>query len=99
MDTLYIFQAVVGRRQNKLRNASGLIGLSFFRHDYRIVKIAHIGKRTRSEHQFLYAKVQYILVPPHFHQVPSHYICSGGGTGMADCIFSITIAVHTAKQT
>ena len=45
-------------------NAAGLFGLSFFRHEYRIVKIAHIGSRTRSEGQFLYAKVQFILVPP-----------------------------------
>ena len=45
----YIFQAVVGRRRNKLRNASSLLGLSFLRHNYRIVKIAHIGSRTRSD--------------------------------------------------
>ena len=36
----------------------------FFRNEYRIVKIAHIASGTRSEDQFLYAKVQFILVPP-----------------------------------
>ena len=57
----------MGRRRNILRNAAGLIDLSFFRHEYRIVKIVHIGSRTRFEDQFLYAKVQFILVPPpHF---------------------------------
>ena len=38
------------------------------------------GCRTRSEYQFLYAKVQFILVPLHFQLVPSHYVCSGDGT-------------------
>ena len=72
----------MGRRQNKLRNAASLIGLSFFRHEYRIVKIVHIGSRTRFEDQFLYAKDQFILVPspPPFHLVPPHYVCSGDGT-------------------
>ena len=62
----------MGCRQNKLRNAAGLIDLSFFRHEYRIVKIVHIGSRTRFEDQFLYAKVPFILVPPppHFQLVP-----------------------------
>ena len=59
-----IFYAVLGRRRNKLRNAVGIIGLSFFSHEYRIVKIAHTCSRTRSEDQFLQAKVQFILVPP-----------------------------------
>ena len=68
-------------RRNKLRNAAGLIGLSFFRHEYRIVKIADIGSRTRFGDQFLYAKVQFIIVLPHFQQVPPHYVCSGDGTG------------------
>ena len=68
------------RRRNKLRNAAGPTGLSFFRHEYRIVKIAHIGSRTRSEDQFLYAKAQFILVPPYFQLVPPHYVCSGDGT-------------------
>ena len=37
--------------------------------------------RTTSEDQFLYAKVQFILVPtPHFRFVPSHFLCSGNGT-------------------
>ena len=72
----------MGRRENKLRNVAGFIGLSFFRHEYRIVKIAHIGSRTRSEDQVLYTKVEFILVPltPHFHLVPPHYVCSGDGT-------------------
>ena len=39
-----------------------------------------IGCRTRSEDQFLYAKVQFILVPLHFQLVPPHYVCSGDGT-------------------
>ena len=58
--------------------------LSFFRHEYRIVKIAHIGGPTRSGDQFLYAKVQFILVPPapHFQLVPRHYVCSGNGTAL-----------------
>ena len=41
-------------RQNKLKKAK----------KRKIVKIAHIGSRTRSEDQFLYAKAQFILVPP-----------------------------------
>ena len=65
----------MGRRRNKLKNAAGLIGLSFFRHEYRIVKITQVGCRTRSEDQFLYAKVQFILVPPHFQLIPPHYVC------------------------
>ena len=71
----------MGRRRNKLRNAAGRIGLPFFRLKYRIVKIVHIGSRTRYEDQFLYAKIQFILVPPHFQLVPPHYVCSGDGTG------------------
>ena len=70
----------MGRRRNKLKNVAGPIGLSFLRHEYRFVKITHIGNRTRSEDQFLYAKVQIILVPPHFQLVPPHYVCSGDGT-------------------
>ena len=72
----------MGHRRNKLRNAASLIGLSFFRHENRIVEIAKIGSRTRSENQFLYAKVQFILVPPHprFQLVPPHNVCSGDGT-------------------
>ena len=70
----------MGGRRNKQRNAASLISLSFFRHEYRIVKIAHIGSRTKSEDQFLNAKVQFILVPPHFQLVPPHYVCSGDGT-------------------
>ena len=54
----------MGRRPNKLRNTAGLIGLFFFRHECRIFEIAHICSRTRSEDQCLYAKVQFILVPP-----------------------------------
>ena len=76
----WIFQAVVRCRRNKLKNGSGNVGLSFFRHEYRIIKIAHIGSRSRSEDQFLYAKVQFFLVPPHFQLVPPHYVCSGDGT-------------------
>ena len=72
----------MGRGRNKLRIAAGLIGLSFFRHKYKIVKFAHIGRRTRSEDQFLYAKVQFILVPPHFQVVPPYYACYGDGTGI-----------------
>ena len=34
------------------------------------------------EDQVLYAKVQFILVPPHFQLVPPHYVCSGDGTEM-----------------
>ena len=72
----------MGRRRNKLRNAVSLIGLSFFRHESRIVKIAHIGSSTRSEDQFLNAKVQFILVPPpHFQLVSPHFVCFGDGTG------------------
>ena len=41
-----------------------LIDLCFFRHEYIIFKIAHICSRTRSEDKFLYAKIQFILVPP-----------------------------------
>ena len=73
----------MGRGRNKLRNVAGLIGLTFFRHEYKIVKIAHIGSRTRSEEQILYAKVQFTLVPPHFQLVPPHYVCSGDGTDKA----------------
>ena len=77
----------MGRRRNKLRKAAGLVGLSFFRHEYRIVKIVHIGSRTRFEDQFLYAKVQFIIVPPlpNFQLVLPHYVCSGDGT--APCEF------------
>ena len=46
------------------------VGLSFFRHEHRSAKIARIGSRTRSEDQFLYAKVQYILVPLTFSERP-----------------------------
>ena len=63
--------------QATVRNAAGLplyVSL-FFRHEYRIVKVTHIGSRTRSEDQFLYPKVQSTLVPP-------HYVCSGDGTGL-----------------
>ena len=43
--------------------------------------MANVGSRTRSEDQFLYAKVQLNLVPfPHFQQVPPPYFCSGDGT-------------------
>ena len=46
-----------------------------------LLKIAHIGSRTRSEDQFLYAKVQFILVPPsQFQLVSRHYVCSSDGT-------------------
>ena len=60
----------MGCRRNKLRNAAGRIGLSFFRHEHRTAKIARIGSRTRSEDQFLYAKVQFILVPLTFSKRP-----------------------------
>ena len=75
----------MGRRRNKLRNAAGLIDLSFFRHEYRIVKIVHIGSRTRFEDQFLYAKVQFILVPPPLSaSAPSLPVADlGGGWGDA----------------
>ena len=69
-----------------LRNASGLIGLSFFRHEYRNFDIAHIGSRT-PEDQFLYAKFQFILVLPHFRLVPPHFVCSGDGTGITFFVF------------
>ena len=70
----------MGRRRNKLRNAAGLIGLSFLDINTEFVKIAHSGRRSRSEDQFLIAKVQFILVSPHFKLVPPHYVCSGDGT-------------------
>ena len=54
----------MGHRQNKLRNTAGLIDLSSFRQEYRIVKIENIGSQIRSEDQFLNAKVEFILVPP-----------------------------------
>ena len=60
----YIFQAGVGRRLNKLRNAAGIIGLSFSRLKYRIVKTAHTGSHTRSKNQFLYAKVLFFFSAP-----------------------------------
>ena len=60
------FPAVVGCRRNNLRNAAGLIGLFFFRHEYRIVRIARIGSRRRFKDKFLFAKVQFIFVPPTF---------------------------------
>ena len=73
----------MGRRRNKLRNAASLIGLFFFRHEYRIFETARICSRTRSEDQFLFAEVQFILVPPHFRLVPPHFVLSGDGTGDA----------------
>ena len=72
----------MGRRRNKLKNAAFAIGLSFFRHEYKIVKIAHVGIRTRSENQFLNAKVQFNLVPP-------HYVCSGDGTALEVQFFKV----------
>ena len=80
----------MGRRRNKLRNAAGFIGLSIIRQLYRIVKIAHIGSRTRYEDQFLYAKVQLILVPPYFQLVPPHLVCSGDGTAKTFFKFVLT---------
>ena len=45
-----------------------------------LLKIAHIGSRTRSEDEFLYTKVQFILVPPsQFQLVSPHYVCSSDG--------------------
>ena len=67
----------MGRKRNKLRNAFDVIGLlSFFRHEHRIAKIAYIGSRTRSEDEFLHAKVQSIFAPPLSASAP----CSGDGS-------------------
>ena len=58
------FPAVVGCRRNKLRNAAGLIGLSFFRHEYRIVRIARIGSRRRYKDKFYMQKFSLFSCPP-----------------------------------
>ena len=71
----------MGRKPNKLGNATSLNDLFFFRHECRIFEIAHICSRRRYENQFLYTKAQFILVPPHFRLVPPHFVLSGDGTG------------------
>ena len=75
----------MGRRRNKLRNAAGPIVLSLFRHEYRFVKIAHIGSSARFEISFICKSSVYFSAPPHFQLVPLHYVCSGDGT--APCEF------------
>ena len=55
----------------------------FFRHEYRIFKIAHnlkphnIGKLV-----FICKSLFYFSAPPHFRLVPPHFVCSGDSTAI-----------------
>ena len=60
----------MSRRRNKLKNVAGHTGL-FFRHEYVIFKIAHIGSCTTSQDQFLLAKVVYFSALPLSVSAPS----------------------------
>ena len=51
-----------------------------------------IGSRTRSEDQFLYAKVQFILVSYHFQLVPPHYVCCGDALVVYNVYHNIMIS-------
>ena len=47
-----------------------------------------ICSRTRSQDQFLHAKVQSILMSPHFRLAPPHFVCSGDGTAGEIYVFA-----------
>ena len=72
----------MGRRRNKLYKKRCRPYI-FSRHECRIFKIAHTCSRARSENQFSYAKVQFILVPPQFRPVTANFVRSGNGTDRA----------------
>ena len=60
------------RRQNKLRNDAGLIGLSFLDINIELLKSRIlVAVQDLLENQFLYAKVQYFSAPPLSASFPS----------------------------
>ena len=78
----------MGRRRNELRNVTSHIGL-FLDMSTEFLNLCVIRSRTRSEDRFLYAKVQSILVSPHFWLVPPRYVCSGDGIALKRLLFLI----------
>ena len=60
-----MFQAIMGHRQNELRNAASLI--------LKLRIIVAVQDLKISFHM-------QILVPPYFWLVPPHFFCSGNGT-------------------
>ena len=64
----------------RAKNAAGL-NVSFFRHEHKIVKIAHNLSRDTSV--FVCKSSVYYSAPPHFRLVPPHFGCSADGTDLS----------------